>query len=184
MKQRWLLLMLVTSLVGCAPWTQVGGKLVDDSLKVQADLPAGWMRSNTIQDALLITRDGVLFQYITVQRIQIDKSLPNTKKKFANHMLPQEVAEVELDNARSNPNVTHFELIENVPVDVDRQPGFKLVYTYRTKEGLKFKRVHYGFLLGEWVYRIQYQAPEQYYFDRDLSVFEQVRTSLRFSTKV
>ena len=34
MKQGWLLLMLVTSLVGCAPWTQVGGTFADDSLKV------------------------------------------------------------------------------------------------------------------------------------------------------
>ena len=118
-----------------------------------------------------------------VQRREIGAELKHTKKTFAKDMLPQEVAEIELDNVRANPNVTNFELLENVPAEIDGRPGFKLVYTYRTRDGLPLKRAHYGLVLGEWVYRIQYQAPVQYYFDRDFDVFERVRASLRFSTK-
>ena len=180
MKERWLPLVMLISLVGCAPWTQVGGRVVEDSLKFEAELPAGWMRANNAENALYITRDGALLQYINVQRIETDNDLKHTKKKFAKDMLPQEVAEIELDDVRSNPNVTNFELLENVPATIDGRPGFKLLYTWRTKDGLKLKRLHYGLALAEWVYRVQYQAPVQHYFDRDFETFERVRASLKF----
>jgi hypothetical protein len=176
---------LVTACGGCVP-----GRLraVDASWwgvsrsgpQVQADLPAGWMRANQAKQRLLITRDGILLQSINVQRLDIDKDLARTKKKFAKGMLPQEVAEVELDEVRACPGVTHFTLLENVPTDIDGKPGFKLVYTFRTPDGLPLKRVHYGLLLDDVVYRLQYQAPVQYYFDRDLATFEQVRASVHF----
>jgi hypothetical protein len=207
MASPWWLVMVLVCLTGCAaPWTQVGGRLAAPSLNVEADLPQGWMQFNranseqarqlvmgelvgwTVADAapdspLFITRDGALLQYINFQRLKVGKDLEHTKKKFAQGLLPQEVAEVELDEVRSDPKVTNFELVENVPMQIDGRPGFKLVYTYRTKAGLELKRSHYGLLLGEWVYRMQYQAPAQYYFERDLETFERVRTSVRFNAK-
>jgi hypothetical protein len=177
----WWPLVIVVSLVGCAPWTQVGGTFRDASLQFQAELPPGWMRSNTAKDFLLITRDGVLLQYIAVQGLDMDQELKHTKKKFTRGMLPQEVAEIELDEVRSNPAVMHFALLENVPTEISGQPGFKLVYTYRTQSGLLLKRVHYGLLQDNRVYRILYQAPGQYYFDRDLDTFERVRESVQLS---
>ena len=65
MARWWSLVVLPVSLVGCmAPWLEVGGTFVDDSLQFQAELPAGWMAANNIEDALLITRDGALLQSI------------------------------------------------------------------------------------------------------------------------
>ena len=58
-------------------------------------------------------------------------------------------------------------------------PGFKLVYSFRAVNGLRLKRVHYGVLVRDWVYRIQYQAAARYYFDKDLATFERVRESFR-----
>ena len=58
-------------------------------------------------------------------------------------------------------------------------PGFKLVYSFRVVNGLRLKRVHYGVLVRDWVYRVQYQAPARYYFDKDLATFERVRESFR-----
>lgn len=56
-------------------------------------------------------------------------------------------------------------------------PGFKLVYTFKTENGLRMKRVHYGVLVRDGVYRVQYQAAARYYFDKGLSTFERVRES-------
>jgi hypothetical protein len=56
----------------------------------------------------------------------------------------------------------------------------RLVYIFRTPGGLQLKRIHYGLLLDDVVYRLQYQAPVEYYFNRYLETFEQVRGGMRF----
>ena len=93
------------------------------------------------------------------------------------------MGEVELDEVRSDQEVRNFELMENFPFQVSGLPGFKLVYTFRTENGLRLKRVHYGVLVRDWVYRIQYQAAARYYFDKDLSTFERVRESFKLTDK-
>lgn len=66
---------------------------------------------------------------------------------------------------------------------MDGRGGFKLVYTWTTKDGYRLKRIHYGFLEGKWVYRIIYQAAARHYFDRDLATFEKLRESFRLLPK-
>ena len=56
---------------------------------------------------------------------------------------------------------------------------FSAGYRWKTKEGLRLNAVHYGFLHGNALYRLIYQAAARYYFDRDLATFERVRESLR-----
>jgi hypothetical protein len=94
-------------------------------------------------------------------------------------MLPQDVAEVELEEVRSDQGVRSFELLENVPFQVTGLPGFKLVYTFKTENGLRLRRIHYGVLVRDRVHRVQYQAAARYYFDKDLATFERVRESFR-----
>ena len=150
-----------------------------DSQGYEASLPAGWRRATAISDSLLLTRDGVSLQYIRIARVAVGDELTNTKKKFAKGMLPQDVAALELDEVRSDQAVRNFALVENIPFQVTGFPGFKLVYTFKTENGLRLKRVHYGVLVRDWVYRVQYQAPARYYFEKDLATFERVRESFR-----
>lgn len=49
------------------------------------------------------------------------------KKEFAKGMVPQDVAEVELDEVRSDQGMRNFEMLENVPFQVAGLPAFKLV---------------------------------------------------------
>jgi hypothetical protein len=174
-----VLLFLLSALSGCAPWVQVEGPYRMDSQGYEASLPVGWRRATTVSDSLLLTRDGVSLQYIRIERVAVGDELKHTKKKFAKRMSPQDVGEVELDEVRSDQAVRNFELVENVPFQVAGFPGFKLVYTLKTENGLRLKRVHYGVLVRDWVYRIQYQAAAKYYFDKDISTFERVRESFR-----
>jgi hypothetical protein len=178
---RWISLTVL--LGGCTTLIAVGGKLTLSDEGFEVDLPQGWYRFEQVSDALIITRDGSLLQFIRVERFSVEKELPFTKRKFAPGMLPHDVAEVEADNIRSNPNAFNFELLENAPANLGGRPGFRMTYTWKTREGLRLKVVHYGFLDGKWVYRLLYQAAARYYFDRDLATFERVRVSFRLLDK-
>ena len=84
-----------------------------------------------------------------------------------------------MQDLRPSPDLFNFELLDNNPASVGGKQGFKLVYTRKTKEGLRLKRIQYGLVDGKWVYRLIYQAATRHYFDRDLATFERVRESFR-----
>jgi len=173
------IVLLLDALSGCAPWVQVEGPYRMDSQGCEVTLPAGWRRATTVGDSLLVTRDGVSLQNIRVDRVAVGDELPHTKQKFAKGMSPQGVGEVEFDEVRSDQGMRNVELLENIPFQVAGLPGFKLVYTFKTENGLRLRRVHHGVLVRDWVYRVQYQAAARYYFDMDLATFERVRESFR-----
>ena len=177
------LVFVACALSGCAPWVQVEGPYRMDTQGFEVNLPAGWRRATTVSDSLLLTRDGVSLQYIWIERVAVGDELTHTKKKFAKRMSPQDVAEVELDEVRLDQGMRIVELLENVPFQMAGFPGFKVVYTFRAENGLRLKRVHYGVLVRDRVYRVQYQAPARYYFEKDLSTFERVRESFRITDK-
>jgi hypothetical protein len=164
--------------MGCAPWLQVGGLYRMESHNYSVELPQGWMRWNQ-GDQLLITRDGVPLQNIQIIRRNIDEPLKHTKKKFSQAMLPQEAAEVILDNIASNKDVLDYSLIENTPLSISGISGFKAIYTYKTKDGLKVKSIYCGFIQDKWFYGINYNAPQRYYFDKDINTFEKVLESFK-----
>lgn len=172
------LYILLIFLVGCAAWTQVGGLYKNESHNFSVDLPQGWVQWNR-GEHLLITRDGISLQYIQIGRTKVEDPLKHTKKKFSKGMLPQEAAEVALDNMASNPNVLNLEVIENSPAILSGIPGFKTVYIYKNKDGLKLKSIYYGFIVGDSFYSINYNAAVRYYFDKDIKTFERVVESFK-----
>jgi hypothetical protein len=180
MRKPYLAALFMLLAVGCAPWSQIGGPYSSGSNGFTVDLPQGWMKYNMV-DFLFITRDGGALQNIIVERFTMDKELPFTKKKFAKAMLPQELAEVVVDNVSSNPANLNLVVIENVPEKVCGSPGFKVILSYKTKDGLRMKSISYGVLVGDYVYNIRYNAAERYYFDKDLPVFQEVFASFRLT---
>lgn len=193
-----LLVGLVVLLAGCAPYVLATGKQSLLEYEFEVTAPEGWYRlmhivgqavpvgaieTTEVPEGLVLTRDGLLLQQIRVVRVAVDKELKFTKRKFDTKLPPHEVAEIELDDHRSNPNVFNLTVEENVPAMVDGRRGFKVIYMWTTKDGYRLKRIHYGFLEGKWVYRLIYQAAARHYFDRDLATFEKLRESFRLLTK-
>ena len=176
------LLALVVLLAGCPPWEMVGGRYTTDQYS-EMNLPEGWRKFSHASESLLITRDGVMLQKIVVNRLQIDKDLPYTKKKLAKGMLPQEMAEVLIDDFRSNSTIRNQQILENMPVKIDGYPGFKLVCAFETTNGLKKQGAYYGFMEGDAFYLLRYEAPARYYFARDLPTFEKVKDSFKLLKK-
>jgi len=179
-------LLLTTLLVatGCAtaPWVPAGGAYASSADHYTIDLPQGWMRWTQDEDGrLVVTRDGVLLQLIMIERLRVGESLKHTKKKLAKGMMPQEVAEVLLDNFGSNKDISGVEVKDNRPITISGKPGFWTVFTYKTKDDLRLRVVYCGVLDGEWFYGIRYAAPQRHYFDKDLKTFETVLRSFRLT---
>jgi hypothetical protein len=180
---------LMLLLAGCAPFVLASGKQTLPEYEFEVTVPEGWYRAmhtpGTLEayQGLVLTRDGLVLQQIRVERVAMDKDLTFTKRKFDPKLPPHELAEIELDDHRSNPDVFNLTVEENAPATVEGRRGFRLLYTWQTKDGYRLKRIHYGFLEDKWVYRIFYQAAARHYFDRDLATFEKLRGSFRLLTK-
>lgn len=196
-----LVVLLLTA--ACAPITAVNGKVALADQGLELVVPQGWYRIETIgqhqlaaagnpfpslliqreAEPVLLTRDGIQLQAIRIERVALTKDLPHTKRKLVAGMPAHDVAELELDNVRGNPEALNFALVETVPATVAGRSGFRLVYGWKTRRGLALRAVHYGFLERDALYRIVYQGAARYYFERDLPTFERIRETLRLTTK-
>jgi hypothetical protein len=172
---------LLLLLAGCAPFVLASGRQSLSEYGFDVTVPDGWYRAmrGEASEALVVTRDGLALQQIVISRAPVDKELKHTKRRFDAKLPPHELAEITLDNMRSDPAVHVFAVEENVPATINGRQGYKVVYTWALKGGYRLKRVHYGFLDGTWVYQIVYQAAARHYFDRDLATFEQMRESFQ-----
>ena len=96
-------------LPGCfqktTPWDPIGGRYDSGNwfgARFALDLPPDWMMMNFVEDGLVATRDGFNLQAVKVRKIKFGEDLPHTKKKVSKGMAPQELAEVLLDDLRSD----------------------------------------------------------------------------------
>lgn len=178
MKKLLPLILAAAMFCMAADWVPAGGTFSAKKGNFSVEAPAGWMRYNE-PNFLMITREGHVLQMIVVEKLEFDKEMKFTKKKLQADMLPHEAAEVVMDNIKSNPAITQFELVENSPAQVSGVEGFKLVYTYKSKDGLKSKGVYYGAINKEALAKLHYTAAARYYFDRDLAVFEALVRSFK-----
>jgi hypothetical protein len=180
-----LLLTTLLAATGCvtAPWVPAGGAYTSAAEHYTIDLPEGWMRWTQDENGrLVVTRDGVWLQLIMIERHRVGQPLKHTKKKLATGMMPQEAAEVLLDNFSSNKDVSGLEVKDNRPITISGKPGFWTVVTYKTKDDLKVRVVYCGVLDGEWFYGLRYAAPQRHYFDKDVKTFETMLRSFKLKT--
>jgi hypothetical protein len=175
-------LLLAILLAGCTPWHMVGGRYAEGSF-YEVDLPDGWRRYGPGSESLVVTRDGLALQQISIDRRANDKDLPHTKKKLAKGMLPQEMAEIIIDDIRSNNNIRNQQILENAPAKIAGYPGFKLVYAFETGYGLKKEGTYYAFMEGDTLYGLLYEAPARYYFAKDLPTFDKIKDSFKLVKK-
>jgi hypothetical protein len=161
-------ILIVLSLSGCSGltrWTRL--KPQEYTLKREgfsAELPKDWMRLNR-EKFFVITRDGILLEYIMVNRIRFKEELEHTKRKYEPHMLPEELAEIEIAELHANEKITRVQILSNLPTTLDGHEGFRLAYAYETMDGLKMRGIHIGFKDEEYIFRIQYEGAAQHYFE-------------------
>ncbi len=182
-----LAILLTAGLTGCAsltPWTQMTKTECKDGARdFTATIPVNWMRFNQAR-YFLITRDGSLLDGIYVDRIKFKDKLEFTKKQFSPDMTPQDLAEVEIDNLKSDQSSNHVEISDNRPTTIDGNDGFCMDYSLMTTEdGLKVQGIQCDFIYGQWVYRILYQATAQHYFAAYKNDFDTFLKSFKVTAK-
>jgi hypothetical protein len=196
-----LCLSLVT--ISCAPYAFVGGKYTASGENFEVDLPQGWRdfrlswpfnhnprvrpyvaelqkRRELDWDTIWISRDGVLLQQIAIGKIAAEKELPYTKRKLSAGLSPAGVADIISDNIRANPKVSDASIIEKTSATLGGHAGFRVVYAYQAKPGLKIQGVLYGVMRADELYYLLYEAPQRHYFEKDRAVFEKVKESFKF----
>jgi len=173
---RKILCLMILFTASCASWNPMGKSPQSCSHTFTVQFPEQWKKME-LGKHLMITREGPFSQYILVQERHVDQAFGHTRKKINRGMLPQEAAEVVLDEIASDRYVLDFQVLENLPATVNQYDGFRIVFTYRTKDGSVFKTLYYGLLHGEWFYSLRYNAAEGHYSDEDVETFKKVLES-------
>ena len=178
MKKILILLVSVLLITSCASVAERRSlkDLSDNDFSVE--IPNGWWKPKHL-DKYLITKDGVFLQYVLIQQRPIDRPYRNTKKKLNKGMLPQEAADVIIDEIASDRRIYHFNVIENAPAIIDGREGFKILFTYKDKKGSTFKTLYYGFISGDSFFNLRYNAAMRHYFEKDIADFEKILSSFR-----
>lgn len=166
----WALLLIVAA---CAPSHRFQVEEPPGSRSFSVALPELWRELNNPK-YLILTKDGPFSQYILVQQRPVEKPFRHTKRMLDKDMLPQEAAEVVLDEIISDRTLLDFQLLENRPAVVNQYEGFRIVFSHRTADGVGFKTIYYGLVRGGWFYSIRYCASEGNYSEGDVKTFEKV----------
>lgn len=165
---------------GCSSWQAVNGPYVSNDDNFEVTVPYGWMKYNT-DGFLMLSKDGPFLQYMMIQRRPLSKPFRHTRKQITNHMLPQEAAEVVLDEMRSDRTLRQFVVLSNTPEKIDGNLGFQIIFSYIDRDGLKLKTVLRGFVKDQWYYNLRYTAAERYYFEKDKDDYESLAGSFRLT---
>jgi hypothetical protein len=173
-----ILCLVFLFMTSCASFGQPGNPSQPPSYNFTLEFPEEWRKLNA-GEYLMITKDGAFSQYILVQQRHVNRPFSHTKKKIDKGMLPQETAEVILDEITSDRAILNFQIHENFPAAVNGYDGFRLVFTYKTRGGSKFKTLYYGFLQGDWFYSLRYNAADGRYSDKDVETFRRVLESFK-----
>lgn len=164
---RRLLLITILFLGGCATasfWTTLPqGQFQDKKSAFEASVPQGWMHLD-MSPYFIITKDGTSLNLIMVVRQSVDVKSDGSQKIFEKNMTPQELAEVEKSYLEADSDLLKLHFLKNELAHIDGHDTAFLEYKCVTDDGLILKGQVYTFLHGRQVYRIKYQAPEQYYF--------------------
>jgi hypothetical protein len=146
---------------------------------VRMELPEGWMKANGVENGIVATRDGFNLQTLRFRRLRLGKPLPHTKKALAEGMRPDELAEVLIDDIRSDGTALGLQILETRPATVAGQPGFRAAILFKDPDGLRFKAATAGVILEGYAWQLTFVAAARHYYDRDLPLFERALASLQ-----
>jgi len=179
-KHFWIILFLfVAGFMACA---HTGGLSKPASYSFSIDIPAGWRKIDNNR-YLLVTKENPFLQYIMVQNRPISRSFRNTKKKIQKEMLPEEAAQIIVDELISDQNLVNLRVIDNTPANIKGYEGFKLFYTYSDSEGQTYKTLYYGFLKEDTFFNLRFTAEGQIYFQRDIRDFRSILNTFQIFKK-
>ena len=155
------------------------------TVELAMNLPVGWM-SSYYAPALgyfFFTVHGAELEEIWIRRWLKTAIVKGTNRSIGADMNLQEIANLSLDSRRLDDGAGAVQVISNKPASIGDRDCYRLDYRYRNGIGLPKRTVEYGCPAGSWLYRFEFNAPEQHYFDRYLPDFEKMAESIQFLTR-
>jgi len=177
-KTFWFILLL--SAAGFMACAHTGGVYQPPSYSFTIDIPEGWRKID--RPYLYMTKEDPFLQNMIVQNRPIGMPFRFTKKKINKNMLPEEAAQVIIDEIASDENILNFIVLSNSPAEIQEHDGFMILFTYKykeDKEGSTFKTLYYGFIKGDTFFNLRYTAADQLYFQKDIETFRRMLNSFQ-----
>ena len=185
---RGLALLALLLLVACAPpWVPIDEKTPRPfdmtPVQIRMNMPMGWMSSYyaPVTGYFFFTVHGSELEEFWVRRFPKSAIVKGTGRNTAGSLTVQEIAEISLDSRRLDDGTGNFEVVSNRPATIGGQACFRLDYRHRNAIGLEKRTLEYGCPVGDWLYRFEFMAPEEYYFDRFVRDFEAAVGSVQFT---
>lgn len=173
----WVTLFIfAASFVACTHTS--GGLSKPASYSFTIDIPEGWRKIDNNR-YLFVTKEDPFRQYIMVQNRPIDKSFRHTKKKINEEMLPEEAAQIIVDELISDENLVNLKLLDDTPAEIKGHEGFKIIYTYSDSKGQTYKTLYYGFIRSDSFFNLRFTAVDRLYFERDIGTFNRMLNSFQ-----
>jgi hypothetical protein len=168
-----VLFLLAAGFVACA---HTGNVYRPVSYSFTIEIPEGWRKIDNNR-YLFLTRENPFLQYVMVQNRPIGRMFRHTKKKLQQQMLPEEAAQVIIDEIASDENILNFDVLVNGPAEIQGNGGFRILFTYDDKKGSRYKTLYYGFIKEDTFFNLRYTAAEQKYFQQDVGTFNRILNS-------
>lgn len=168
----WIFFCLVVFLTSAAHGAGKG-------FSFDAAVPDGWKTVDSEEPMLFMTKDGGYKQFVLIRERPLAEPFQFTKKTMRPGMMPEEAAEVIINEILADSNVRNFSVTENVPAQIAGNKGFRMGFVYTDVDGYAFKTIYYGFIKGNTFYNIRYAATQEDFFQNDLKTFESVFNSFK-----
>lgn len=166
---------LGSSLLGTT--VKTGGEYSSRSLGLSMRLPAGWYMDDCNSASVFATKAGYNLNMIHVAKNGPDEPLPLTGRRGFEGMLSVDMASAMLAEERHRDELSAFSLVSNSPCAIAGRSGCRLEYTCRLG-GIAYRSLSYGFINDGKLYRIQFMAPERFYFAESAAEFERTAASV------
>jgi hypothetical protein len=167
----------LASTMGCGGWSYLKtSKIQTLNKNYSFQTPQGWMELK-FGNQYTLTRDSVSLQSIKVAFLDKKKALENIKQEYPENALSFEFAELYLAEFKKINESINIELMENMPVTVAGQDGFRLHLKTQNNNGVAYQIIITGLATKEGLYTLTYEAPTIRYFDMDIENYERVTKS-------
>lgn len=167
-----IVILSVATLGGCVTmWAKPDKPVNAPSNRFSVKLPANWLHFTADRKAVTATKDGLNIQHIRFYFRKHDEAFKAIEKQSNANMLPSELAELAMATMRKGKLTKNAKVLENSPFTLAGHQAFKLIVEFRNEEGLRFRRMVYGFVVKDGVYFMQYQAPVLHFYNRDINDF-------------
>ena len=94
-------------------------------------------------------------------------------------MLPEEAAQIIIDEYASDQNIGNLKVLNNTPAQIDGHNGFKIYLTYLGPKGNEFHTLYYGFIKADTYFNLRFTAGGRQYYQKDIETFNRMLNSFR-----